>query len=985
MPDVEAGPSRAQRWRQVEALFEETLAQPASQRRAFLRQACVGDPELEESVARLLAADAAADGTIEAAVEHGTRLYGEAQSGALVGKRIGTYRLVRELGHGGMGVVYLAERADDQYEKRVALKLIWPGLGSAERVRRFRGERQILADLDHPGIAKLLDGGTTDDGMPFLVMEYMEGETIDRYCERHALPLEGRLRLFRAVCDAVAFAHQHLVIHRDLKPANILVTTAGDVKLLDFGIAKLLQDDRKNTAAPTAPLMTPQYASPEQVRRQRIGTSTDVYSLGVVLYELLTGQRPYDVSRTTPAELESVVCEQDPPSPSSTTRQAFPTGGGPVGWMRLRGDLDAIVGKAMRKERAARYGTVSALAADIDRYGADEPVRARKGTWTYRGRKFLRRHWVALGVGAAFVAMATTFTVRVVDERDKATQALTLLVDLYELSEPGGDQRRVADAADPDLVRRSNALIEAHASQPQIQAELLDATGRLYQELGLYDEARPRLERAISLRRRSGDRTALAQSLGSIADLFLATDDLDRAVALYEEALDLHRQELPADDPRLAESVNNLANALAERGDLAEAEPLYREALGRRVARHGERHEAVAESHNNLALVLWDLGDLAGTEEHLRRAHVTYRQTLGDDHTDYAMALGNLGNLMTEQGRFEEAEPMLRKTLEIDRRERGDDHSDVALDRDNLATLLRRAGRLEEAAEERREALRIRQRHFGEGHRDILAGFSNLATVLVDDGRLEEAEVLERRALAGWLAKTPLDALDVAYSRENLGAILRARGDLDASETELRSALESRLQRQGNEHVNVGRTRRNLGLTLFDQGRFTEAATELRHALAIQQEKYEEGDVRVALTRSHLAGVLTEHGQLDEANTLLSAALEVQRARYGDEHPVVGLTLARRGMVRAARGAFDLAMQDLDAAWRILSDLPAGLASQRAVTQLARAQLAVSMGRRDRAAPWAGEAATFFAQRLPVDNWQRVRAEALADQRGGGG
>ena len=443
--------------------------------------------------------------------------------------RIGAYRVLRELGHGGMGVVYLASRADDQYRKRVAIKVIPAGATSHETVRHFRRERQILASLDHPNIARLLDGGTTTDGSPYIVMEYVEGDAIDRYCDRHELSLVERLRMFLVVCGAVSHAHRNLVVHRDLKPRNILVTKDGDPKLLDFGIATVLNPELSGDSVGTRLAFTPEYASPEQIQNQSVSTAADVYSLGVVLYELLTRRSPYRLKTRTPSEIFQAVCEQQPDLPSAAagrtgdaaTADAATTTDPTTApsrrthlQRRLKGDLDTILLKALRKEPHQRYLSVDAFADDLRLFLDGKPVTARRPTVAYRTRKFLRRHWLpataALALALTLVVGSVALAVqarRLGQERDKSTRIAGFLTELFTVADPSrsrGDSVTAREILD-EGVKKIDATL---ADDPMTRGDLLGTMSDVYEGLGLYAEAERLAGRAIDSAQRDARRGA---------------------------------------------------------------------------------------------------------------------------------------------------------------------------------------------------------------------------------------------------------------------------------------------------------------------------------------------------------------------------------------------------------------------------------------------------------------------------------------------
>ena len=421
----------AERWQRITELFEAALECEPQRRAALLEEACAGDPELRRHVDALLADDAAAtDFLANPAFELTALDFEREPADSLVGQRIGSYQVQQKIGHGGMGVVYRAVRADEEYQKEVAIKLVKRGMDSDAILGRFRNERQILANLDHPNIAKLLDGGTSPEGLPYFVMDYVDGLPIDVYCDNHRLPIGDRLNLFRTVCSAVHYAHQNHVLHRDLKPTNILVTDDGVPKLLDFGIAKLfnpgLDSQAPEVTATALPFLTPQYASPEQLRGEKLTPASDVYVLGVLLYKLLTGHRPYRLGGGTPAEMARVVCEQEPEKPSSAIGRVeeAPPGSAEVRLTpesvsetredqpeklrrRLAGDLDNIVLKALRREPERRYGSVDEMSEDILRHLEGRPVLARKDTLGYRGAKFIKRNKAGVMAGLLAVALLT--------------------------------------------------------------------------------------------------------------------------------------------------------------------------------------------------------------------------------------------------------------------------------------------------------------------------------------------------------------------------------------------------------------------------------------------------------------------------------------------------------------------------------------------------------------------------------------------------
>src|SRR5450631_3086153 len=501
-----------ERWARVKELFEAAVDLDPNQRTALLDKECGGDEILRGEIESLLKSDERTDAFIEQpafAIPHD--LFPDNAEEPFIGRQFGVYQVVREIGRGGLGAVYLAARADDEYRKQVAIKVIRRGLDTDDIIRRFRNERQILAQLDHPNIARLIDGGTTDEGLPYFVMEYVNGEPIGAYCDAHVLTTTERLNLFRKVCATVTYAHQNLVIHRDLKPSNILVASDGEPKLLDFGIAKLLGPEEEALAQTMAgqQIMTPEYASPEQVKGERITTVSDVYSLGVLLYELLTGQRPYRLKTRTAEEIARAITDQEPARPSTAIATSDHPPSSILHSRSLRGDLDNIVLMAMRKEPARRYTSVGQFSEDIRRHLEGLPVRARKDTVPYRTSKFVNRH--RIGVAAAALVLlslvggivATLIQVRTARrERAKAEAISGFLQKTLHASNPGKNlsgQPTVKDLLDDASKRLAT---EELSDQPEVKAELQRIIGESYLSLGQYDLAEQNLAAAAEAQKR---------------------------------------------------------------------------------------------------------------------------------------------------------------------------------------------------------------------------------------------------------------------------------------------------------------------------------------------------------------------------------------------------------------------------------------------------------------------------------------------------
>ncbi len=788
------------RWKQVKALLEDALDLHPEGRDAFLAEQCAGDAALREEVEAYLRAEERMGEFINKPIIS-LRPKPRETSGTL----IGPYRVVREIGRGGMGTVYLAERADHAFEKRVAIKLLKLGMDTDEIVRRFENERQILASLEHPNVARLLDGGTTE-GLPYFVMEHVDGTPVDRYCDAHGLTVKERLKLFRSICSAVHYSHQNLVVHRDLKPTNILVTPAGIPKLLDFGIAKILKPDGTSELTRTAhegQLMTPDYASPEQAQGRPITTASDVYSLGVLLYKLLTGQAPYElgsferwkmaqvISQTEAAKPSvAVQSKQKHPAESEATRQYGSDSDPTILHRRLRGDLDNIVTMAMRKDPERRYGSVAELSEDIGCHLTEMPVRAHQDTVFYRTTKFVhRRPWEA-ATATSVLALILGFTLllffqlrQTAFERDRAEQLLDFSVQLAESLDPS--------KSEPDRPSKEEVLAQitgmvqsGFGKQPVDQAVLLERTGRIYGSLGLYDEARPMLEEALRIRREvlEQDDRRIAVSLHNLAFLMRKLGDDDAAEPLLRGALEIQRR-LPEEEhsPATARGLNNLAAILGAKGEYEEAEALYREVLELKRQIHGNEHFDVATGLSNLGTMLLRQDRPAEAESLLQEALALSRRLLGEDHPKVGSILGNLAVIVEGRGDYEEAEAFHREALAIKQKQLGEGHPSVAISLNNLAFCLQATGKPAEAERLYRQALDILHRRVGKKHRHVAVVERNWASLLATRGEAVAAEDLARQALT-IMRQARMPPWRIADARSVLGHCLIGQGRYEEAE-----------------------------------------------------------------------------------------------------------------------------------------------------------------------------------------------------------
>jgi tetratricopeptide (TPR) repeat protein len=720
---------------------------------------------------------------------------------ALQGLRVGAYRLHTAIGEGGMGSVWLAERADGRFEGRAAVKLLNAGLIGRAGEERFAREARILAQLTDPGIAHLVDAGVSTLGQPYLILEYVEGEHIDEYCASRKLNVEARIRLFLQVLDAVAHAHANLIVHRDLKPANVLVRADGRVKLLDFGIAKLLEPQQaagqEQLTVEGARLLTPAFAAPEQMTGGQITTATDVYALGVLLYVLLAGRHPGGQSTRSPVELMNAIVHTEPQRPSDVVES-------PAVRRALRGDLDTILAKALKKEPAKRYHSVEAFADDLRRYLRREPISARPDTWRYRGAKFVRRH--AVGVAAAALVVATIvalvgfYTARLAAERDRArleagksAAASDLLTELLTGADPynaagGRKEPTVRELLDAGTERIDREL----ANQPELKAEMLTVLGRTYHRLNVTDKAVALLERALALGREVDPGHArVAQALNDLGAVLLETGETKRARPLLEEALAMRRRLVGPEGEQTAVTLVELGRAYGDEGDLHRAEPLLREALAIRRKLFGDVHAETATSVNELGLLLFRKGDITGAEPLIRENVAIARAILGERHPDLPTALNNLSLVLLEKRDLAEAESVLRESLAIRRATQGDEAPDLAPALNNLTHVLRQQGKFAEAIAAGEEAVKITTTTRGQNHPSMATMLATLARAHLESGDAASAEPLARRALQIRRAGFPETDLRLAAMKSLLGGTLTGLGRYQEAEALLLEAQKT--------------------------------------------------------------------------------------------------------------------------------------------------------------------------------------------------
>jgi len=877
------------RWQRLQELFEGLLERAPAEREAWLASV-EPDAELRREALSLIDADSGPRVSITRQVRDAAARIADART---VEQRLGPYRLIEEIGSGGMGTVFLAERADDSFHQRVAIKLL-RGIPTRESTERMRRERQILADLTHPHIARLLDGGSTSDGQPYLVMEYVEGVPINEFCRTHALSISDRLRLIQKVCGAVQYAHQRLVIHRDLKPANVLVRADGEPVLLDFGIAKLLGNT--GDAQTGLPWFTPAYASPEQRRGEPVSTATDVYGLGLLLYECLVEKSPgADASERLPR-----------PSASATTTR-----------YRIPAELDLIVAKATHIEPERRYVSAAALADDLQRHLRGRPVHAAPDRLHYRVLKFIGRHRLATAAIVAAIVMAVLFTWRLAGERDRALRAeaqareqsataehvVDYLVALFHSASP--EEAGTKPIAPRELVDRGRHQIDATlAGSPLQQARLLGALGKIYLELGAPTEA--------------------AESLGAAAELERAHGTPERRAGyLADQGYALNIAEQPA-----------------------EAEPILREGLAQLEKAPQKDPGRMADLLSTLGLSEARNGNPQAAQATLQRALDYARQSDGADGIRVGQSLYALAEIEVRLGKFDDAEAHSKRSIELLRQQTSDSSPEVLAATGFLTEVYEQQGRYAEGEALLRQMLTTRLKTLAPDSAWAITARNNLAQAIQLQGRIVEATTLLRQNVDYLRAADQRDTASYFISLNNLASLLEQAGDYASSIEMFEETLHRAETHENDPHLPT--YRQNLGRSLMLAGRLDAAWPLLNRDIEGGAESL---DLNIERGRRlvHLAEWMRRSGRLDEAMRYTDQAGALFAALFAADHPRQGAVAKTRGLILRDQGHVTDAESELRRAIRILA---AGIGKDANATleaELQLAQLLAARGQRDEA------------------------------------
>jgi len=862
-----------EQWEKVQELFERALEFSKEDRIPFIKKQCEGEKDLFEEVVSLLEAD---DNVHPVLDRKASEIINIEEKLNFVGQIIGNYKLVEEIASGGMGTVFLAERCDGVFEQKVALKIIKPGLSTIPIIRRFQNERQILANLQHTNIARLFDGGVTDDRRPFFTMEYVEGTPIDEYCDQNKLTINERLNLFIKVCETVQFAHNNLVIHRDLKPNNILIKEDGSIKLLDFGISKVLSADGENVDIPTITqaeinLLTPEYSSPEQIKNSKISVSTDVYSLGIILYKLLSGKNGHDFKSRTFNEFERVVCEQNLLKPSVAlfnqnenddenqilnycyNRKTTPN--------KLRkllsGDLDNICMMALRKEPERRYPSVEMLAYDIERYINNIPILARKDSYVYSSRKFILRHRavVTTAIALFFIVngLILYYTIQLRAERDKANlearkseQVASFLQELFLVSDPSESKGESITAR--ELLDRGATQIKGGLDEePEIKAQLLNTIGRVYTNLGLFKSAK---------------------------DIFLKIKNHPKSVQINNETL--------------IESLISLGSLYRLNGEYELAGEIILKTLDECKEIFGDEHHLVGDCYLNLGGYYYETGDYKKSYLNYNKAEKIFRKNYGNKNEKVAAVINALGVLSYEDNHLNNADSLYRESIKIVIGLKGEINQSVAEYQNQLAQVLRHQGKYSEAQILYEKALSTRKKLFGNEHPDVAASLNHLSRLYYNQEMFDEAEPLAREALKIRLSVFAEDHPEVSASRSSLAGVLFYKKKFKEAENLYREAYNASFNKLGESHPYTPAIQGNLGRTLFELGNYVEAEKHLLRSFSLLKEIFNFDHKYIISRVNWISELLIETGRFNEAEKLLREQLDSLKGNPSENNWMIG-------------------------------------------------------------------------------------------------
>jgi len=860
-------------WQLVKKLFAEALEQAPENRAQFLQQHC-SDQALINEVLGMLAEEAnTTHGSLSKIVGEGIQAL-KASYALQPGSTLGNFEIIQLLGEGGMGAVYLAKRQEATFSQTVAIKIIHSHMLNTLAITRFQQERQILANLNHSNIARLLDGGTTSEGMPYLVMEYVVGEPIIDYCRRLQLGIRARLRLFTQVCQAISYAHQHLVVHRDIKPSNILVTAEGQVKLLDFGIAKILQQEapENNEPAQATPVteahgrvLTPATAAPEQILGDDITTRTDIYGLGTLLFHLVTERPLYITESFVRRELEKAICDLPAPRPSSI-EFAEQSESARNFRKNLRGDLDTIVLKALHKEPQRRYVSAEQFATDIGRFLKQQPIMARPDSFGYLVKKFIQRNTLGVALASILVFCLLGFTSllfiqsqalakqkRAAERGANVAEEINqFLLDVFRAADPNDNNGQVPNAL--DLLRQAEDKLDQLKASTNLKHKLLLALGNVNKSLNQLPKAEALLHEAEQLAASDNSIAAMdvINTQNELADLYYLQGDYPRALQQNEDNLEAYQSLLTtagesdraAIEAQIAVALSSLAACNAETGNLDESEALYRQAIEMETRLHGQNSINVAQNRSYLADTLRTKADFEGSLAELEQATDIMRRELGNQNVDLALALNQIASTQRVLGNFTAAMAAAEESLSMLRVIYTGPAAETAATLGNISHLYREMQNYDAAEAARRESIAMLKAAVGEKHLYVAGSLSSLGSIQIESGKLDEAEATFNESIAIFRESAPEGTEHISSPLYFLGKIADVRNQPELALPYLKEALAIRSNFLGEQHWKAAEVEAELAEAYALLGNTGQAHSYWQKALSVYQDNFGEDDKR---------------------------------------------------------------------------------------------------------------------------------------------
>lgn len=911
-------------WKKIETILDHILPLEQSERTQYIEKH-VNDPELKREINALLEAELHAprylDKGVEAFFTGDKAVHDIAEN--ISGKtfEIDRYKIEKEIGRGGMSVVYLAHRTDGEFDQKVAVKIIQPfGLDREDRFRRLRAERQILANLQHPNIARVFDGGITPEGWPYMVMEVVEGIPVTKYCQKKSLDLNSRLELFYKICDAVIYAHRNLVVHRDLKPGNILVTETGQVKLLDFGIAKLLTEDEGDPVTQTGrPLMTPEYAAPEQFKSEMITTAVDIYSLGVILYELLAGVRPYNLAEKSLAEMERLVCEEEPlkpseqrkkpvrfsseksktsdPTPKSVDSKPDRSPESPSS-NQLKGDLDLICLKALRKEPEHRYKSVEEFREDLVRYQKGLPIQAHPSSLGYKTQKFIKRNKAPLAMVALFLIAITSFAIyhiyQVTEQRniaqieaEKATRIKNFTTNLFYSNSPYSTLNRDEGVTLEKVLEAGQQNIENElAGDPEVYAEMQFMIGQAFLGIGDYSKSNDAFEKAIetAVKEHGEIHRSVAIYLNLLGRLEGMRGNYESALSNLNRAMEINRQLYGDISSNLTLNYAEVARVYALQREFDTALEYYQKSI--------QMHEELGEKHSmeynmtlsgmiNLQIRLRMLDE---AENNQLQAIEDLEKIYGENHLHMANAYLRMAEIHYQKSNFQESENFVKKSLSIREKLQSPDNPDLINTYNFLGNLYRQTGRYEESEKNLQHAIRLAREHDYTDTLNYTTYLNNLAVTKTYLGQLDSAAVIHQEVLDLRKRLLPPDNPSITLSMYNLGYMHHRLGNLNEAKTLFEQVVERDKRSMGEDHPEAAIDLVKLAAVYRDLNEFSNAETAFKEAEAIFNERFPENHHRIGEFYREYGRLKMMQQQTDQALQYLNKSMAIFKENYDDDH-----------------------------------------------------------------------------------------------------